>query len=87
MEDDFDTSPDEICQTPLITRGGVIFDLCLVALFFGAMFGVIKTHVPFEKESWQFFATAYCTTCISGVFWLALQCLRVTWRDQVTRSK
>jgi hypothetical protein len=84
MEDYLDDTPVE---RPLITRGGIIFDLCLVAIFFYCMFGVLKSHVPFDKESWNFWASAYCTTCISGVFWLALQCLRVTWRDQVRNSE
>ncbi len=69
-----------------ITLKALVFDLFLVGIFFYFMFGIIQGHVPFEQENLKFYASAYATTCISGVFWLALQCLRVTWKDQYQRS-
>ncbi len=77
-------------NTPLpasfITPRAIVFDLSLVGIFFYFMFGIVQDHVPFEKETLKFYASAYATTCVSGVFWLALQCLRVTWKDQYQRS-
>lgn len=71
----------------LISSRALVFDLFLVSVFFYFMFGVIKGHVPFEKEDLKLYATAYATACVSGVFWIALQCLRVTWKDQYQRSR
>ena len=73
-------------SSPLITPKAIIFDIFLVGIFFYFMFGVVQDHVPFEQETLKRYATTYATTCVSGVFWLALQCLRVTWKDQYQRS-
>lgn len=79
-------STDAPLSDPLVTPRAIVLDLILVGIFFYYMFGVIQGHVPFEEERLKAYAAAYATTCVSGVFWLALQCLRVTWKDHKRRN-
>lgn len=77
--------PMPASSSSLITPKAILFDLCLILIFFYFMLGVIQEHVPFEQEKLKIYGAAYASTCVSGVFWLALQCLRVTWKDQCKR--
>ena len=82
----------------LVTKQGIVIDLILTVLFFAFMMtpsvgswvnpvGLFK-HVPWtEAPLWARWAgAAYCATCLSGVFWMALCLFRVTLVDQLALS-
>ncbi len=72
----------------LVTKQGAIIDVTLTLIFFVAMTGVLKNHVPWV-ESGEFavlLGGAYASACLSGVFWLALSLFRVTLADQVLQK-
>ena len=79
----------------LITTQGLIIDGVLSVLFFAFMMtpkigswvnpvGIIK-HVPWtEAPQWVIvLSAAYCTLCLTLVFWMALCLFRVTLVDQL----
>lgn len=79
----------------LVTKQGILVDLVLTVLFFTFLMtpkigswtnpvGIIK-HVPWtEAPQWAILAgAAYCSVCLSGVFWMALTLFRVTLVDQL----
>lgn len=78
-------------DTPrLISKKGVLIDLALALAFYVFMLGCVQPHVPLEVKDYPIASPliAYATTaCLTGVFWLALGCFRVTWADQRMRRK
>jgi len=72
----------------LVTPKGLAFDLALSVIFFFAFtFKVIPPHVPAYDPFWNFFFSAFTSIVLTGVFFFALCYLRVTWVDQIKRSK
>lgn len=72
----------------LVTKQGAIIDITLTLIFFVAMTDVLKNHVPWVEagEFAVLLGGAYASTCLSGVFWLALSLFRVTLADQVLQK-
>ena len=80
----------------LVTTQGLIIDGILTVLFFSFLMapklpvigtnpvGILK-HVPWtEAPMWvQWTSAAYCSACLAGVFWMALNLFRVTLVDQL----
>lgn len=72
------SQPEEKLVTPL----SLIVDLVLLVAFFAFMFGVLKSHVPSSDPKMINLWSALATSCLTGVFWLALQMFRVVLRAQ-----
>lgn len=71
----------------LVSSKGIIIDLILTLGFFLYMITVCREHVPSTVESDIMFFGIFTAMCVSGVFWLALQCFRVTCMDQLKHKK
>ncbi|HEX3730097.1 MAG TPA: hypothetical protein VHV47_09855, partial [Opitutaceae bacterium] len=61
----------------LVTPLSLLVDAILVIAFGIYMYSVMSTHVPSDDPKWILIAGLYTTTCMCGVFWLALQMFRV----------
>jgi hypothetical protein len=64
----------------------LVIDLVVCAAFFVYIFGVVKTHVPSLDPRMITLWGAAAAACMTGVFWLAWQMVKVVYRFQ-TRSK
>jgi uncharacterized membrane-anchored protein len=64
----------------LTTPVSLVVDAVLVVVFFIYMYSVLSTHVPSTDPKMILIWGLYTTTCVTGVFWLALQMFRVTYR-------
>ena len=65
----------------------LLVDLVLVVAFFGYMFSVLKSHVPSTDPKMIAIWGAIGTSCLTGVFWLALQMFRVVLRAHRAAGK
>jgi uncharacterized protein YqgC (DUF456 family) len=75
--------PTEKFTTPL----SLVVDLVLLVLFFVYMFGVLKPHVPSTDPKMIALWAALGSSCMTGVFWLALQMFRVVFRAYRAANK
>ena len=66
----------------LTTPVSLVVDAILVIVFFIYMYTVVSTHVPSTDPKMILFWGLYTDACLTGVFWLALQMFRVTYRAQ-----
>ncbi len=66
----------------LVTPASLLVDAILVVAFFLYMYSVVKTHVPSDDPHMIFLWGAITSSCLTGVFWLALQMFRVVFRAQ-----
>jgi hypothetical protein len=72
-------------QTPerkLVTPATLVVDVILVIAFFSFMFWVVASHVPSTDRRMILLWGAVCSSCLTCLFWLALQMLRVVARAQ-----
>ena len=60
----------------------LLVDAVLVVVFAIYMYSVVSTHVPSTDPKMILIWGLYTTACLTGVFWLALQMFRVTFRAQ-----
>ncbi len=60
----------------------LLVDAVLVIIFSVYMYSVVSTHVPSTDPKMILIWGLYTTSCLTGVFWLALQMFRVTFRAQ-----
>jgi hypothetical protein len=74
-------------EAKLVTPVSLIVDLILVAAFFAYMFTVLRSHVPSNDPKMIALWSAIAASCLSGVFWLALQMFRVVFRAQRAARK
>ncbi|ACB77362.1 hypothetical protein [Opitutus terrae] len=65
-----------------VTPVSLIVDAVLVSAFFVFMFFVLRSHVPSEDPRMVALWSALGSSCLSGVFWLAVQMFRVVLRFQ-----
>jgi hypothetical protein len=72
--------PDQMQK--LTTPVSLAVDAVLVVVFFLYMYSVLSTHVPSTDPKMILIWGLYTTSCLTGVFWLALQMFRVTYRAQ-----
>ena len=70
-----------------VTPASLVVDLVLVVAFFAFMFGVLKSHVPSTDPKMINLWGALATSCLTGVFWLALQMFRVVFRAHRAAAK
>jgi len=83
MNNDTAPTPDK----KLVGPAGIIIDIVLTGVFFVFMCGVIYPHTPDFSERGKQLSAAYTSLCLTGVFWITLQCFRVTFADQIRRKK
>lgn len=74
-------------EKPLISKAGLRFDLVLSALFFYFMTSVLIPHVPSEDPTAVKVVAGMTSFCMTGVFWIAANMLRVTWVDYSRRKQ
>ena len=67
-------------MTKFTTPASLVVDLVLVGGFFIYMFFVLRTHVPSTDPKMIMLWGALGSSCLTGVFWLALQMFRVVYR-------
>ena len=60
----------------------LLVDAVLVVAFFIYIYSVVSTHVPSSDPKMIVVWGAYTASCLTAVFWLALQMFRVTYRAQ-----
>lgn len=65
-----------------VTPATLILDAALVIGFFAFMFLVLRSHVPSADPKMVMLWSALGASCLSGVFWLAIQMFRVVLRFQ-----
>jgi hypothetical protein len=61
----------------LVTPVSLVVDAVLVIAFFIYMYTVTSAHVPSSSHRMILFWGLACSSCITAVFWLALQMFRV----------
>ncbi len=75
--------PTEKFTSPL----SLVVDFILVVGFFLYMLGVLKPHVPSNDPKMILLWGALGSSCLTGVFWLALQMFRVVFRAYRAANK
>lgn len=74
-------------EKKLVTPFSLAVDAVLVIAFFLYMYSVVSTHVPSKDHRMVLLWGAACSACLSAVFWLAVQMIRVVARHQGELSK
>jgi len=74
-------------ENKLVTPGSLAADSILVIAFFVFMYGVVSSHVPSRDHRMILIWGGACSLCLTCLFWLALQMLRVVVRAQREASK
>lgn len=74
-------------ETKLTSPASLAVDLVLVVAFFAFIFSVLKSHVPSNDPKMITFWSAAAASCMTGVFWLALQMFRVVLKAQRSARK
>ena len=76
----------ENSEKSLFTVGGVIIDLVLSVIFFLLMRKILVPHVPSQDPNAVLIVSSMTSFCMTGVFWIAANMLRVTWVDYNRRK-
>jgi len=71
----------------LTTPAGMAVDAVLVIGFFVFLFTLLESHVPSNDPVMVFVWAGLTSTCMSGVFWLAIQMFRVVLSAQLLAKK
>jgi hypothetical protein len=74
-------------EKKLVTPLSLAVDAVLVIVFFAYMYSVVSTHVPSKDHRMILFFGVSCASCLTAVFWLALQMFRVVAHGQRRASK
>jgi protein-S-isoprenylcysteine O-methyltransferase Ste14 len=83
----FPMEPSESPPQKLVTPASLAVDLVLLVVFFAYMYSVLSTHVPSNDPGMIRLWGAISASCLTGVFWLALQMFRVTFAAQRRAGK
>jgi hypothetical protein len=70
-----------------VTPVSLIVDLVLVVAFFLYLYSINRVHVPSTDPKMIALWGALTSACMTGVFWLALQMVRVVFRFQRQMKK
>ncbi|MDI1320273.1 MAG: hypothetical protein PSW75_08800 [bacterium] len=65
----------------------LVIDLVLSAIAFVIFYWLVNSHVPSNDPRMVMFFGASAAGCMTGVFWLALQMLKVVFKFQVDSRK
>jgi hypothetical protein len=60
----------------------IAVDFVLCALFFALIFYFVRSHVMSGDTKMIVIFSAYTTLCVTGVFWMAIQMLRVVAKGE-----
>ncbi len=60
----------------------IVIDLVLTAVAFSIFYWLVNSHVPSNDPKMVMFFGASAAACMSGVFWLAWQMLKVVFTFQ-----
>lgn len=60
----------------------IAVDLILCGLFFALIFYYVRSHVMSENSTTVLIFSTYTTLCVTGVFWMAIQMLRVVAKGE-----
>jgi hypothetical protein len=71
----------------LVTPVSLVVDAILVGAFFIFMMGMLKSHVPSNDPTMIWVWAGLASSCMSGVFWLAVQMFRVVLRGQLAANR
>ena len=71
----------------LVTPLSLVVDVILVGAFFLFMFSLLKIHVPSNDSTYVTLWGGLAASCMSAVFWLAVQMFRVVFRAQRLAAK
>lgn len=77
----------EDSEKTLFTFKGVIIDLVLSVIFFYLMRKILVPHVPSQDPTAVLIVSSMTSFCMTGVFWIAANMLRVTWVDYNRRKQ
>ena len=77
----------ENSEKTLFTFRGVIIDLVLSVIFFLLMRKILVPHVPSQDPNAVLIVSSMTSFCMTGVFWIAANMLRVTWVDYNRRKQ
>lgn len=69
-------------EEKLVTPVSLVVDAILVVAFFLYMYWVLAPHVPSNDPKMIALWAVLGSLCLTGVFWLALQMLRVVVKAQ-----
>lgn len=78
---------DEEPPMKLMTPASLALDAVLVAIFSVYMYSVVSEHVPSSDPHDILVWGIYTTSCLSALFWLALQMFRVVVRFQLASRR
>jgi hypothetical protein len=74
-------------EKPLVTKNGIGIDLVLSVIFFFLMREILVPHVPSQDPNAVLIVSSMTSLCMTGVFWIAANMLRVTWVDYNRRKQ
>jgi hypothetical protein len=71
----------------LVTPVSLVVDAILVGAFFIFMLFLLESHVPSNDPKMIWLWAGLASSCMTGVFWLALQMFRVVLRAQMAANR
>jgi hypothetical protein len=74
-------------ERKLTSPASLAVDAVLVIVFFVYMYTVLSTHVPSRDPAMIRLWGAISSSCVTALFWLALQMFRVVYRAQRDSAK
>ena len=74
-------------EEKLVTPASLVVDVVLVAAFFAFLWSVLRSHVPSNNPKMIALWAAVGASCLSAVFWLALQMFRVVLKAQLAAGR
>ena len=74
-------------KQPLFSFKGVVIDVILSIIFFFFMREILVSHVPSQDSKTIIIVSCMTSFCMTGVFFIAINMLRVTWVDYNQRQK
>jgi hypothetical protein len=74
-------------ESKLVTPASLAIDAVLVLVFFVYMYSVVSEHVPSKDHRMILLWGAMGSACLTLVFWLALQMLRIVAKAQRAAAK
>lgn len=66
---------------------GLIIDLAFTAVAFVIFYSLVHSHVPSSDPAMIKLWGALTAGCMAGVFWIAMQMLKVVFKFQVSSRK
>ncbi len=76
------SSPTAQSKSAGFNTAAITVDFVLCALFFALIFYFVRSHVMSENTTMILIFSTYTTLCVTGVFWMAIQMLRVVAKGE-----